>query len=447
MRTIPTVATTSLLFGVTLLSAGGCAPAGSGSGLPPQPGVVQSASSDNTTKSQAWPQYGYDSGHSGFNPLEKVIGAKNVSTLQIAWNNQNIIQPSGIVVAGSVAYVADQDQANGSVFALNANTGKQKWATDVGLNGSWGSFEAVPAVSGNVVLTPCSNNSPSNFKTGICGLNAKSGKLMWSQLCVAGYCGLTTSPGVTGSVAYYQFSDNYFTEYTQAVDPKTGHVLWQDAGTSDCKDAGPGGDLPLPAAGGYIFAAAACQGSQHNETDVCALATSSGTSVWCRDLQTQYITSLFEGGGTLYATASGGSTSKLVALNEKRGTVKWSKTLPNIASDAFAAADGRVFIDFHNATGLIAFSARNGKQLWTQTTGVTAAISVANGIVYTDAGGGNNGDHAITALNEKTGAIVWGSDAGNGASPATAVVLKGTIYAGCYTMCAFRLPAKHSRAI
>ncbi len=140
MRTIPTVATTSLLFGVALLFAGGCAPAGSGSGLPPQLGAVQSASSDSTTKTQAWPQYGYDSGHSGFNPLEKAISAKNVSTLQIAWNNQNIIQPSGIVVAGSVAYVADQDQANGSVFALNANTGKQKWATDVGLNGSCGQF-------------------------------------------------------------------------------------------------------------------------------------------------------------------------------------------------------------------------------------------------------------------------------------------------------------------
>jgi outer membrane protein assembly factor BamB len=158
---------------------------------------------------------------------------------------------------------------------------------------------------------------------------------------------------------------------------------------------------------------------------------------------TQYVTSLFKGGGTLYATESGASTSKLVALNESSGNIKWSVTVPNIASDAFAVADGRVFVDFHNATGLIAFSASNGKQLWAQTTAVTSAISVANGIVYTDAGGGNNGDHAITALNPKTGSMIWGSSAGNGASPATPVILNGTIYAGCYTMCAFTLPSKH----
>jgi outer membrane protein assembly factor BamB len=442
MRTTPTIARTSLLFGVSLLFVGGCAPGGSSSALPAQTAVVQSATSESTTKVQTWPQYGYDPGHSGYNPLETTINAKNVSNLQIAWNNQTIIQPSGIVVTGGTAFVADQDQANGSVFALNATTGKQIWATDVGLNGSWGSFEAVPAVSGNYVVTPCSNNSPSNFKTGICGLNAKNGKMLWSRLCTAGYCGLSTSPGISKGVAYYQFSDNYFTEYTQAVDPKTGHVLWQDDGAADCKDAGQGGDLPLPSANGYVFAPLACQGSQQNETEICALSVTSGAAAWCANMQTQYITSLFEGGGTVYATDSGGSTAKLVALNESSGAIKWSVTLPNIASDAFAVAGGRVFIDFHNATGLIAFSASNGKQLWTQTTGVTSAISVANGIVYTDTGGGNNGDHAITALNGKTGSMIWGSSAGNGASPATPVILKGTIYAGCYTMCAFTLPSK-----
>ena len=66
-------------------------------------------------------------------------------------------------------------------------------------------------------------------------------------------------------------------------------------------------------------------------------------------------------------------------------------------------------------------------------------MSIANGLVYSDGGGGNNGNVAITAFNENNGKVVWTSGSiGNGGAPAAPVILDGTIYAGCYTLCAFR---------
>jgi outer membrane protein assembly factor BamB len=386
-------------------------------------------------KSVSWPQYGYDPGHSGFNASEKTLNAKNVASLQVAWSDP-IIQAEGIALDNGSLYVTDAN--DGDLAALDATTGAQKWATSLQL-GSFGGFPAQPAVAGGTVLAPCGNTVSGQFKTGLCGLNAKNGKLKWAQLCSAGYCGISTSPAVYGGLAYYQYSDNYFTEYTQAVEPKSGRIAWTDAGTGDCKDAGQGGTLPLPAGSGYVFAPFACTGSQNNQVEVCALAASSGVTAWCSILPTQYITSMFEGEGLLFVTDSY-DTNNMVALDETNGKVVWSISLPNIASDAFAVANGRVFVNLHNGNGLYALAAKTGAVLWTQTADIGNAISVANGIVYTNGGGCNNGCSAVTALDEKTGAAIWASPAGNGSSSATAIIADGTVYAGCYDVCAFALP-------
>jgi outer membrane protein assembly factor BamB len=409
--------------------------AGSLGGLGTGPWQAGGPAALSPAKTVAWSQYGYDAGHSGFNASEKTLNAKNVSSLQVAWSDP-IIQAQGIALDDGTLYVTDAN--DGELAALDATTGAQKWATSLQL-GTFGSFPAQPAVAGGTVLSPCGNTVSGQFKTGICGLNAKNGKVKWSQLCSAGYCGISTSPAVYGGLAYYQFSDNYFTEYTQAVEPKSGRIAWSDAGTYDCKDAGQGGTLPLPAGSGYVFAPFACTGSQKNQVEVCALVASSGANGWCTVLPTQYITSMFEGEGKLFVTDSY-NTNNMVALDETSGKVIWSISLPDISSDAFAVANDRVFIQLHNGNGLDALSAKTGALLWSQKADINGAISVANGVVYTNGGGCYNGCSAITALDEKTGATLWESPAGNGASSATAIIADGTVYAGCYNMCAFTLP-------
>ena len=159
---------------LVLLSATLGAPASAGvvrvvrPGAPVHAGYVIPDGMSPDAQVRGWLQFGYDSGHSGNNPTDKAFTTRNLSKVQTSWNDQNIIQPGGIVVGGGVAYVDDMGQAGQGLYALDAATGAQKWHTPLGLNGSWGNFtHAVAAVAGNVVVSPCSNGSSSFRRSAI----------------------------------------------------------------------------------------------------------------------------------------------------------------------------------------------------------------------------------------------------------------------------------------
>jgi outer membrane protein assembly factor BamB len=453
-----------ILLGLAAVLESGCSPGGmTGASITPA-GVAQSAQSANAEpagvaaagKTAQWLQFGYDSSHSGYNPIEKTIGTKNVSNLQIAWNDQSIIQPGGIVVDHNVAYVEDMGQSNEGLYALDAVTGAQKWHADVHLNGGWGGFtHAAAAVVGNVVVSPCSNNSSSAFLTGLCGVNAKTGKVLWKTYCTeyqGSPCGgLTnegTSPTLYGNLIYFQSVQGVNEQPdTQALNPKTGKIVWDVPGVYHCPDAGDTSDNPIPAANGKVFAVMGCGGSQ-GATEICAFSAASGSAAWCDASPTAYIQELIAGNGNLYVAepgASGGSGA-IVALNAATGTQVWTKSLPAQNYVALATANNRVFVEDGSA-GVYALSSANGKSLWSYTANANlfhaGVLSVANGVVYADGGGGNNGNVAISAFNEKNGKLIWTSGTiGNGGANATPVIVNGKLYAGCYTVCAFTLSSK-----
>ena len=120
---------------------------------------------------------------------------------------------AGIVVDGGVAYITDVNQTNEGLYALDAASGKQKWYTPLGLNSVGSTGHAVSAVSGNVVISACTNQDPSNLQSGLCGFNAKSGKTAWSYMCTPyppsknGPCaGIQqgSAPAVSGKLVYAQ---------------------------------------------------------------------------------------------------------------------------------------------------------------------------------------------------------------------------------------------------
>jgi outer membrane protein assembly factor BamB len=403
---------------------------------------------------RGWLQFGYDSGHSGSNPSDKAFTAKNLAKVQIAWNDQNIIQPSGIVVGGSLAYVDDMGQAGEGLYALDTATGAQKWHTPLGLNGSWGSFtRSVAALAGNVVVSPCSNGSSSKFLTGICGVNATGGKVLWTTYCMeyqgspcGGLVNAGTSPAFYNGLIYLQMVEGINEQPdTEAINPKTGKRAWDVAGVFHCPDAGETTGSPLPAQNGRVFAVMGCQAPQ-GATAICALSASSGTAAWCDTSPTIYIHDLIAADGKLFLTEPGGSSVALVALDAASGAPVWSTLLPGANGSSIAAANGKVFVN-EPGRGVFGLSATTGDMLWSNTSNLNltmgGALSVANGLVYTDGFGGNNGDAAVTVLSAKSGKQVWSSSAfaGNGSTPATPIIVKGTIYAGCYTMCAFTLPS------
>jgi len=411
----------------------------------------QFAGTDGTAK---WPQFGYDPGQTAYNPLETTITTKNVSKLQILWNDSSIIQPGGIVVDGSIAYVDDQGQSNAGLYALDTTTGAQKWFAQVNLNGSWGNFvHPVAAVAGNVVVTPCSNGQSSGFLTGLCGVDSKTGAIVWTHLCSqyqGGGCeGIVngTSPTFYDSRIVFQTTEGVNEQPdTEALNPKTGALLWDVPGEYHCPDAGDTSGNPLPGANGLVFAVLGCQGPS-GSTYICALSAKSGASVWCAASESVYVQGLIAGGGMLYVAENAGSDGQVVAFDAKTGAQEWTTTLPRTV-DSLALAGSRLFVN-DGLAGVYALSTGNGKQLWNYSANANytngGVLSVADGIVFTDGGGGNNGNDGLTALNEKNGALLWASSFGNGAAPATPVIVNGAIYAGCYTLCALKLPALRAR--
>ena len=403
--------------------------------------------------SAQWPQFGYDAGQTAYNPLEKTITPQNVSSLQIAWNDQNIIQPGGIVVDKGVLYVDDQGQTGAGLYALDASTGAQKWFAQVNLNGSWGNFvHPVSAVAGSVVVTPCSNGQ-SSFLTGVCGVNANTGAIVWSHFCTqyqGGGCeGIIngTSPTFYEGRIIFQNTEGINEQPdTEALNPKTGALVWDVPGQYHCPDAGDVSGNPMPGTSGLVFAVLGC-GSQSGATEICALSAKSGSAAWCDISPTAYVQSLIAASGKLFVNVPSSSGSAVIAYDAKTGAQLWQASLPG-AGITMAQAATRLFVSVARY-GVFALSTKNGAALWSYTGNSNYTqgnvLSVANGVVYTDGGGGNNGNDGLTAINEATGALISASSFGNGAAPATPVIVNGAVYAGCYTLCALTLPGTRLR--
>ncbi|HET6275053.1 MAG TPA: PQQ-binding-like beta-propeller repeat protein [Candidatus Cybelea sp.] len=451
------IATTAILLGFPLAFTSGCGGAASAPVTPAssatqsvQSGTAHVANRRHDAKAGEWPQFGYNPGHSGYNRFEDTITTQNVSNLQVAWNDSSLIQPGGIVLSDGVAYVDDMGQANEGLYALDAATGAQKWYANLNLNGSWGNMtHAVPVVAGNVVVSPCSNGSSSPFLTGLCGVNARSGQLLWTYYCTqyqgGGCSGLVngSSPALYQRLVYAQITQGINEQPdTEALNPKTGAVVWDVPGVFHCPDGGASQGTPLPASNGLVFAVLACQGSS-GATEICALSAASGSAAWCESTSNIYVETLIAGGGKLFAAETIGSNTDVIAFDATSGSQVWTATLPGANSATLAMANNRLFVD-DGGVGIFALNAHNGKPVWSYTANSNltqgGVLSVANGIVYADGGGGNNGNVALAAFDETTGSVIWtSSSVGNGAAPATPVILDGTVYAGCYTMCAFAL--------
>jgi outer membrane protein assembly factor BamB len=463
MRGTRKIASAIALFGLPALFATGCAASGTAStsftptslaATPVRTTATATRGILPDVKTAQWPQFGYDQGHSAYNPLEKTIDANNVSKLQVAWNDQSIVQPGGIVYDKNALYVDDMGQSNAGLYAFNGTTGTQKWYANVNLNGPWGSFtHAVSAVAGKIIVTPCSNGpgSGSQWLTGVCGVNATNGKIVWTQYCTeyqGNACpglanGVDTSPSYDGKQIYLQMTQGVNEQPdTLALNPKDGHVVWDVAGVYHCPDGGYTGENPPPVSGGLVYGVLACQGT-NGATEICAFHTSSGSSAWCDNSPTIYIEQLIADKKNLYVVEPEGSANAVLALNAMTGAQVWKATVPATNGTALAVDKAQLYV-VDGGAGVYALKLSNGKQAWSYTANgnmfVGGQATVANNILYTNGGGGNNDNVAIAAFNVKNGTLIWStSTISNGSSPASGIVVNGTVYTGCYTLCAFTL--------
>ncbi len=416
---IPSVAKL-LILTVPLVAAvtTGCASSGTGAAtIVPPPGVaaaaVQPAAAQRVTttastsaqinaKMLAWPQLGFDSGHSGYNPKEKTLSPKNVANLTLLWSTPTDNGADGLVSSKGVLY----GQSGDMLYALNASKGTVMWSI-----GDQTTSARAPAVAGDLVLGSCNTSQG----TGLCAYETKNGTASWSALCHDFGCGLNSTPSVAKHYAYVEIYDGG--TYFEALNAKTGALAWYTSAGNHC--GGNGNANADPIAGGMAYYAVGCLGTD-NHTSICAFNAKNGTPGWCTELGSgcgaAATHGVSEAQGALFANVSysGSCSEQIVALDAKTGAQKWAVNITGnnpLGPTQPAIANGIVY-DLVGGSDLEAFSAKSGSLLWTQTAASNGGqgVSIANGVAYTLCGGTSG----LCAISAKTGTILWSSGTGGG---------------------------------
>lgn len=322
-----------------------------------------------------WPQYRFGPEHTGFNPNETTINPTSISGLGLRWS-----APLGSgappVIADGVLYLS-----SGKLYALDANTGSARWASQ-----GIGDDLSSPAVAAGAVYV-------SALKDGdawLYALDAGSGTARWSQNL--GRSANPLSPTISGGAVYVTGDKLY------AFDATTGTPLWS---------AVPGNEeyfYDSPAvAGGVAYVGG---GKLH------AFDAATGRRLWAVGGPLSNFRSPAVADGMVYV----GNADQLFAFNARTGAELWS-AVPGVGTSVPAVANGVVYI---GADKLYALNARTGEKLWS--TGEASEYltpAVANGLVYV----GSAGQSFV--FNAATGAQLSSFDSRNGSA---VVVVNGVVY-------------------
>jgi outer membrane protein assembly factor BamB len=338
-----------------------------------------------------WPEFRHDTGHTGLDPYETSIGTGNVSKLSEKWayptGGAVVSSPA---VANGVVYVGSND---GSLYALNAATGKLLWSYATG-----GAVTSGPAVANNRVFV---------YSTGgvFYALNATTGALLWKRSIGANS---DSSPVTSGNNVYV---GTYYDGSLDAFNQATGAMLW------NYPTRGP---LDSPAvANGIVYV-----GSQ--DGNMYAVNASTGAKAWTTPTGPIVGASPALTGGQVYIGTNDGNFYELNAAN---GSVTHSvKPDGSPIRTSPAIGGGLVYIgtDYGRVCALLPSTLA---VKWQASTGYSLRSSpaLANGVLFIGAGLYWH----LFGLNAATGATLWNQYMGNEIDSSPAVA-NGRVYVGSY---------------
>jgi outer membrane protein assembly factor BamB len=368
-----------------------------------------------------WPQLGFDSGHAGFNPHERLISPVNVNQLQQQWSYNlgdwvgDMVENGGILFAPS---------ASGELFALNARTGKQLWTFTSGIQYGWNTGTNTVAADAGLLFTEC--DMTGNVQ-GLCALQAETGAVQWSYgLGSASYAG--APPAVANGLVYFEECTASGCAYV-ALNETNGAVVWT-------LPEGCSGNLGIPPAiyKGVLYVGEGC--NEQQGTDIVALSAATGSPVWSRTVIGE-TTGLTVGHDIVAYARFDGSNAYLGALRAKNGRTLWgptyinSKEITSMPAIAYGMVFAWIFINDYGHVD--AYDERFGTQYWDYAI-ARSFPSIANGVAYIAFNG------TTLALNAHTGGYLWNqSGTDNLVLP---IILNGVVYGGCNGgyVCAYALP-------
>lgn len=350
--------------------------------------------------------FGFNAQHTHNNPFERIINVGNVSQLHLKWAapTGDRIDFSSPVVANGVVYVGSYDH---KLYAFDAATGQQKWATSTG-----NFIESSPVVANGMVYVGSRDMELHAF-------DAATGQPKWVAQTGA-Y--VSSSPVVVNGVVYVS-SDKLY-----AFDAATGQQKWATPkGRSDESPA---------VADGVVYIGSYYDGNLY------AFDAATGQQKWAVPMK---ITSSSPAivNGVVYI---GSQDGKLYAFDAGTGKQKWVAPIAgtNVFWSSPAVADGVVYVIPENVETtstfapvsvgdkLYAFDAATGEQKWVVSTDdyvrvYTSSPIVANGVVYigSQKGGGGN----LYAFDAATGQQIWAAST-DGYINCTPAVANGVVYVG-----------------
>ncbi|MGH9045646.1 MAG: PQQ-binding-like beta-propeller repeat protein [Acidimicrobiales bacterium] len=370
-----------------------------------------SAATSRPRATPIWPLYGHDLANTRENPSETLINPGSLRRLKKVWSTAGMVGVTSTpVVVSGVCYFGDW---NGTLWALNAATGKVRWSADVG-----GSIIGSPAVAGNRVFVGVGSS--------LIAFNKKTGNQLWEATTNDNqFSQINASPVVVGNLVIEgtaQFEEVVgkapftFRGNVAAFNVATGSQVWNFYTTADDATSGAGG------------------------------------GVWSTPAVDTALGLLYEGTGQNISDPPGPLEDSLLAISYHTGRLAWSHQFT--ASDVFSSADnfsgkdydvgaspnlwrsgGQEVVGDGSKDGVYsALNAATGTLLWqTPLTpgsvfgGALGSAAYAGGRIIASSNIGNPATNALTnnstifALNPQNGAVEWKHDlAGNVYGPISA---------------------------
>ena len=298
---------------------------------------------------------------------------------------------SSPVIAGATIYIGSGD---GTVYAINANTGVVRWRHATGA-----AVASTPAVANGLVYV---NGNDGRFRA----IRAGDGQLAWSFMTGTalplkwGYESgeiYTSSPALEGPAVVFGAQDGH----VYAIDARTGRERWRFR------------------TGGRVYASPAIAAGTVYAADqagsVFAIALTSGRQIWRFDTEGTRLNSADWGfdrttvqsspavvGGTVYVGARDGF---LYAIDRATGAQRWRHD-HNVSwvNSSPAVSEGLVYAGTSDGRFIQAVDTVTGEERWRANAQGTvwASPAVDSLLVYV-----GEGDGTMYALDKRTGKEAW----------------------------------------
>ena len=379
-----------------------------------------SASAITTTN---WPMFGFDSGHTKWNPYEKTLNRSTVQRLTVVWKQPGRYGfEDSPVVANGVVYCISDDQI---VHAYDAHSGAVKWSKLIPYSGYGASV-----VVENGLLYVGGGDQTSNRGV-LYALNVTTGAIVWKTTTSgSGAFAIQSDLTFADGIIYGTWEDGYL----RAFNVQTGQQLWNAQTTSGYSSA--------VIANGLVYVGS---DRSYGETNfLYAFHEKIGSVAWKTPIpkNARIGSSPAVSNGIVYVADL--DTSQLHAFNATSGHLLWSFTVKQhnnaFINNSPAIVNGTIYMtstDDH----LYALDAKTGTKRWSFATSgeIYSSPAVANGVVYM-----SSRDNHIYVLSTASGEQLWSyhiSTNNDGLDQSSPTVVNGMVFLGLMAnLYAFRLP-------